>query len=225
MPDNNEGGWLRRRLSQPTSPGVSVRDGVTRFGTFFHKPGDSRWRNAGRIARAIGIGIVAGPGGVFGAASRHAAQGEAREGLTHVARTAWERMRGGGQGDPAPSEGPSGRTWPTNMGPPPSLAGVPGYTPRPGMGIMPSPQGSSPPPNPWTNNGQPSVPRYSWEETPAEEPPLYGNGQGMMRPEGSGAPGGQRPSLDAFMVMREAPGAAAILQHLAAMNKPRNIEK
>lgn len=186
MPETRN--WLQRTLSRETTPGISVRDGLTRFGTFFHKPGDSRWRNAGRIARAVGIGLVAGPGGVFGAATRSAAQGEAREGLGHVARQAWGRYgpgRGGApepsQGDsrlsvrlpgsPAPSDAPPGYLWPTDMGPP-------------------------------------------------EQEEIEYTGHGAPPPGG-----GQRPSLNTFALMREAPGAAAWAQGLAMQHKPRNVEK
>lgn len=114
--------WLERAMARApteTQPGVSVRDGVTRGRDFFWRPGDGWLRNTGRIARAAAIGLTTGPMGVLGAAARNAAQGEAREGLSHVARRAWERFGSNEQEAPAPSQTPSrGRTWPTNMGPP-----------------------------------------------------------------------------------------------------------
>lgn len=86
----------------------------------------------------------------------------------------------------------------------------PGFTPAPGMGIMPNPAGYQPP--------QPQG------EGIDIQPDIEGTlpqGQGMLRTHAAPPPR-QRPSLNAFTVMREAPGAAAIMAHLAAMNSEQN---
>jgi hypothetical protein len=119
-----EGNWLRGTLTRETQPGLSGRDFLTRLGTFVFKPGDSRWRNAGRIARAGLITAFTGPAGLAAAAGRSAAQGELREGAVHLGRRAWDRWGPDGREAPAGSQTPSqpspprGRTWPTDMGPP-----------------------------------------------------------------------------------------------------------
>jgi hypothetical protein len=226
MPENN---WLRGMYNRQTQPGISLRDVGTRLLQRAWKPGDRWYRNLGRAVRTgLEVAAIIGTNGaaappILGNAVRGAAAAEVGEAVTGRVRDWWRGQGGGPDEAPTGSPTPSGRTWPTNMGPPASLAGVPGYRPAPGMGIMPSPQGRGFPSNPWvTPEGQPAVPAFPWEQ-PAEPLP-YGEGQGMMR-QGGPAPGAQRPSLDAFMVMREAPGAAAMRAGQLAIMRPRNIEK
>lgn len=86
----------------------------------------------------------------------------------------------------------------------------PGYTPGAGMGIMPNPSG-------WN----PSQPQGESINIQPEIPGTLPQGQGPLREYQS--PGGaQRPQLDQFVLMREAPGWGAMMAHLNALYSDQN---
>lgn len=170
--------WLERgmaRAPSQTQPGLSMRDGVTRGRDFFFRPGDGWIRNTGRIARAAAIALTTGPGGLLVAAGRNAAQGEAREGLTHLARRGLERLGSNERGAPEAPQTPSRGRRPTD--PPAPGPTPPGFRPSPGMGIMPT--GNTPAPrDDWGVPGQ--VPRFPWEsDAGGDRERPYGDGSGV----------------------------------------------
>jgi len=93
-----------------------------------------------------------------------------------------------------------------------------GYTPQPGMGIMPN-----------DPNWQPSNPAptgFVMPAIPGTEPPEeLPQGQGPLRSHANPPPRGRRPDLDVFTLMREGPGDASWRAHLAALWAPRNRER
>lgn len=90
----------------------------------------------------------------------------------------------------------------------------PGYTPGAGMGIMPNPQGWMPPQAQGdTINIQPNLPG------------TLPQGEGALMSHQAPAPRGGRPDLNTFMLMREAPGAAAERAYLNMLWAERRRER